>query len=476
MTSTAQTDPAAARRIALVVAFVFFIQLLDSTIILTSLPRMAEDFGITPVAMSVGLTSYLLALAMALPAAGWLGERFGAKRVLVVSISVFMVASLACAFAPRIEAFVAARVFQGLATALMAPVGRQLVLAHAPKSKLIEAIATLTWPALFAPVVGPILGGWITVNFGWEWNFLINLPLGVMSLVLVGLVVPAQSQQSVRSFDAVGFVLTSLALLSLFGGAELFVAGVRPGLYLTAIAGGFALAILAARHFGKSPAPLFDPAVVRIATFRMASLTNGTASRVTINSMPFLLPLFFQVSFGLTPIEAGQLLMIYFIGNLAMKTITTRVMRRFGFRRILLANGFLTALSVGVFAFVGPQLVTLVLWVLLFLAGATRSLQFTALNTLAFADIDGPARSTSTTLLEMSQQLSILLGVAVPVLFIRLSEMARGATATEVTDFRVAFLALGLTGLVATAAFLRLGRDAGAEVTGRGKSETAKTR
>lgn len=474
MASSQAADPAAARRIALVVAFVFFIQLLDSTIIITSLPRMAEDFGITPVAMSVGLTSYLLALAVAVPAAGWLGERFGAKRVLIYSISIFMLASLGCAFAPRLEVFIAARIFQGLAAALMAPVGRQLVLFHAPKSKLIEAIATITWPALFAPVLGPILGGWITVTFGWEWNFLINLPLGLVSLLLIGLVVPAQSRQATRSFDIAGFLLTSLSLLSLFGGVELFVSGNQPGLYLPAIATGLVLAAMAVRHFGQSPAPLFNPTVLRIPTFRMASMTNGTAARVMINSMPFMLPLFFQVSFGISPIEAGQLLMVYFIGNLVMKSITTPIMRRFGFRRILLANGVFAAGSVGVFAFVGPQLATPALWALLFFAGATRSLQFTALNTLAFADIDGPTRSTSTTISEMSQQLSILLGVAVPVLFIRLSETIRGTEITDSMDFRVAFIGMALIGLAATAAFLSLSRDAGAEVAGPHRGLTAK--
>jgi MFS family permease len=195
------------------VALVFFMQLLDSTIIATSLPAMAADFGVEPVTMSVGITIYLLALAAVIPAAGWLGERWGARRVLVVSVALFTVASLACARAPDLWSFVAARIVQGAAAALMAPVGRMLVLGHAPKSQLMSAIATITWPALFAPVVGPILGAWITETVGWQWNFLINLPLGVGALAAFLLLVPDRPSYRARPFDGAGFALCSLSLL-----------------------------------------------------------------------------------------------------------------------------------------------------------------------------------------------------------------------------------------------------------------------
>ncbi len=427
---------------------------------------MARDFGTTPVAMSLGITAYLLAMAVVLPAAGWAGERFGARRVLLVSISLFTLASLACGLAARFDAFILARILQGAAAALMAPVGRLLVLRNAPKSELMTAIATITWPALFAPVIGPVLGAWITETFGWQWNFFVNLPLGAACILLFLILVRDDEPVVRRRFDWPGFALCASALLCVLSGLELFVNGHPPALVLPLAAVGSGLGYLAVRHLGRRDEPLFELGVCRIPSFRMATMTAGTLGRIAINSTPFILPLLFQVGFGLSAIAAGQLVLVYFLGNLGMKSVTTPIMRRFGFRRVLIVNGLAAALAIAALAFVEADLAPPLLWGVLFLAGATRSLQFTALNTLTFADVGAADRATSATLSSVTQQIAMLLGVALSVAMIRLSETARGVEATELTDFRVAILGMALVGAASALSFLALAPETGREVSG----------
>lgn len=454
------------RRIAALVAFVFFIQLLDGTIIATSLPHMAADFGTTPVAMSFGITVYLLAMAVVLPAAGWIGERFGARRVLLVSIALFTIASLACGLVGRFDAFILARVVQGAAAALMAPVGRLLVLRNAPKSELMNAIATITWPALFAPVIGPVLGAWITETFGWQWNFFVNLPLGLACILLFLLLVRDDAPAVPRRFDWPGFGLCSAALLCFLSGLELFVNGQPAALVLPLAAIGAGLGFLAVWHLNRREEPLFDLGVCSIASFRMATMTAGTLGRIAINSTPFILPLLFQIGFGLSAIAAGQLVLVYFLGNLGMKSVTTPIMRRFGFRQVLILNGLAAALAIAALATVEADLALPLLWAALFVAGATRSLQFTALNTLAFADIAAADRATSATLSSVTQQIALLLGVALSVAMIRVSETTRGAAATELVDLRLALFGMALIGAASALCFLGLAPGAGREVSG----------
>jgi len=318
----------------------------------------------------------------------------------------FTLASLACAFAPSLWAFVAARVLQGGAAVLMAPVGRLLVLRHAPKSELMAAIATITWPALLAPVIGPVLGARITETLGWEWNFLVNLPLGLGAVALFLLLVPDQAEGHAAPFDGPGFALCSLALLGLLGGPELLVNGADPRLAAGGLGAGLVLGALAWRHMHGVAAPLFDLGVLAVPSFRLATMTAGTLGRTTISATPFLLPLLFQLGFGLSALASGRLMLVYFLGNLLMKSVTTPLLRAFGFRTVVVANGLLAAATVAGFAAVPPTLPEVALWVLLLATGASRSLQLTALSTLAFADVTERQRATSTTLTAMTQQVA----------------------------------------------------------------------
>ena len=471
LASTPPKDRPGSRRVAMLVAGVFFLQLLDSTIITTALPVMARDFGVSAVTMSLGITAYLLALVVVIPAAGWLAERFGARQILILSILGFTLASLGCAVAARFDLFIAARLAQGAAAALMAPVGRILVLRHASKSDLVRAIATITWPALIAPVIGPFIGGWITQTVGWQWNFLINVPLGLVAAGLFLRLVPHEVPLPVSPFDRKGYGLTALAMILASGGLELVLSGallVGAGL----AAAGVAVALGALAHLRRAAAPLFDLRLMHRDSFRLATMTAGSLQRIAINATPFLLPLLFQLGFGLSVTETGFLILVYFLGNLTAKTITTRLLRLTGFRTLAVTNGIGCGLSVAVFAAVPVAAPDMLLWPLLFFAGAVRSVQFTTLNTLAYAEIEASERATTATLAAMTQQVAMLLGVAVPVAILRAAGAVTGAE-TGLADLRLCLVVMGVVCALAALWFLRLAPGTGADVSGHGPHRPA---
>lgn len=459
--------PGHARVVALVVAVAFFMQLLDGTIVVTSLPQMGRDFGVPPVSMSIGLTIYLLTMAAFIPLSGWLGDRFGARNIFMASITIFTAASLFCGLSSNLEQFIVARAIQGFGAALMTPVGRVIVLKNAPKSELVNAVALITWPALIAPVIGPVIGSLITTYFSWHWNFHINVPIGVIGLFLVWRFVPDQREADAGQLDIPGFLLSALGLTLLLAGLETFTQGTATlPLVVLLLAGGMILGVAATWHFRRVANPLLDLSAFRVQTFALSTLSAGTALRTSINSTPFLIPLFLQVGFGYDAIRAGGYLLVYFAGNLAMKTVTTRTLKAFGFRRVLVVNGLIACGSILACGFLTPSTPEAVTLLLFFIAGLSRSMQFTALNTVGFADITPAQRSSASTLSSMLQQISMLLGVAIAAAIINLSSLIRANSGTPLDDFRWAFVVVGLIGIIASLRFLALPDDAGAEVSG----------
>jgi EmrB/QacA subfamily drug resistance transporter len=456
-----------ARVVALVVAVAFFMQLLDGTIVVTSLPQMGRDFGVEPVAMSIGLTVYLLTMAAFVPLSGWLGDRFGGRNVFMASIAVFTVASLCCGLSSNLEQFIAARAVQGFGAALMTPVGRVIVLRNAPKSELVHAVALITWPALVAPVIGPLLGSLITTYFSWHWNFHINVPIGILGLFLVWRYVPDQREGVSGPLDIPGFLLSALGLTLFLAGLEAFTQGTaRLPLVALLLAGGVVLGVVATWHFRRVAHPLLDLSPFGVRTFALSTLSAGTALRTAINATPFLIPLFLQLGFGLDAVTAGTYLLVYFAGNLAMKTVTTRMLRSFGFRRVLVINGLIATGSIAACGLLTPATAPVVISALFFVAGLSRSMQFTALNTLGFADIAPAQRSSASTLSSMLQQVSMLLGVAISAAILNVASLARAGAGLALDDFRWAFFVVGAIGIAASLRFLALAPDAGAEVSG----------
>jgi EmrB/QacA subfamily drug resistance transporter len=455
------------RRIALIIAAASFIQMLDGAIIATSLPQMARDFGVEAVAMSLGVTAYLLASAIFMPLSAWLADRLGAVRVFLLAIALFTLASVACGLAQDLVQFVLARIVQGVGGAFMVPVGRLIVLRNAPKSEVINVLALITWPALIAPVIGPTLGGAITTYFSWRLNFLINVPLGAIGFLLALIFIRETGDRVARPLDWIGFLLCASSLALLLIGLESMIDAANAWVLALALIGaGIATGWLAIRHLQRAEQPLLDLSSFRHPSFALSNLFAGSYGRMAVNAMPFLLPLLFQIGLGLGPLEAGALMFAYFIGNLVMKSVTTPIIRRFGFRMVLVVNGLLCALSIaGCAAFVPGIPLPAVIAVLL-VAGLTRSMQFTALSSLAFADVEPQDRSSASTLVSMLQQISMVFGVAAGSLALNLSLAVRGEETLALVDFQVAILAVSTLALLSTALLSRLAPDAGAEISG----------
>ncbi|WP_077035718.1 MFS transporter [Pelomonas sp. KK5] len=461
-----EDDAQAARRIAWIVGAAFFMETLDSMIIATALPAMARSFGTTPLQMSQGITAYLVAMAAFAPAAGWSAERFGARRMFVGAIAAFTGASVLCGLAPSPATFFAARALQGAAAALMSPVGRFVVLRETPKQRLIEAIGTITWPGLIGPVVGPVLGGLIVEHASWRWAFFLNLPLGMIGAWLVMRFFPLRKPGHPQALDLRGFLLNATALGAIVQGLSLL--GERQGegiaVPLSVLAFGLAAGALALRHAARAQAPMLDLRVLRVRSFRMANATAGFLSRVAIHASPFLLPLMLQVGMGMSPLDAGTAMLVYMAGNLLMKAVTTPVLRRYGFRTVLTVNGAICALTLVACGTLVPDTPTTLLYGCLLAAGLSRSLNFTAIATLAFADVPDEQRANATGLSTMLQQLAISMGVAFAALALGLSQSMRDAGSLQMADFRHAWFAAGALMALAALVARRLDHDAGAAI------------
>ncbi|HEX2792055.1 MAG TPA: MFS transporter [Steroidobacteraceae bacterium] len=455
------------RLVASIVAGAFFMQLLDGTIINTSLPQMAQSFGVTPVGVSIGITIYLMSAVAIMPLSGWLADRFGSRNVFTAAIAVFTVASLCCGLARGLTQFGVARAVQGVGGALMTPVGRLVVLRSTQKSELLHAIALITWPALAAPVVAPALGGLITTYISWRWNFLLNVPLGALGAVLALRFVPNTMADTRPRMDWRGFVYAALSLTALLYGLQsLTQERVDGWLSGGLISAGTALAIMAIRHFSHARHPLLQLSAARVRTYAMTSISAGLAFRAAISATPFLLPLLFQLIFGLSALASGMLVLVYFVGNMGIKPLTTPILRRVGFRTVLVVNGVLAGLAIMACALLTPQTPRALVVVVLLLAGMTRSMQFTGFNSLAFADISAEQRSSAATLSSVLEQVAAVLGVASGAIVLNLCQRFWAESAVSPGAFRIAFMLAGITAAAAALSFRRLHADAGIEISG----------
>ncbi|MCW2598837.1 MAG: family efflux transporter permease subunit [Frankiales bacterium] len=457
----------AQRNVALLVAGAFFMENLDGTIIATAAPKMAQSLSVSSVDISVAITSYLLTLAVLIPASGWVSERWGPRRVFCVAIAIFTIASALCAASTSLPELAATRVLQGVGGAMMVPVGRLTVLRIIDKQDLIRAIAYLTWPALLAPVLAPALGGVIVTYASWRWIFLVNVPLGAMAIVLALRVIPPSTQLRPPRFDWLGLGLTASALASLLGAGELAQADRTDWVALAGLgAVGVALCGVATAYLGRVEHPVLDLRAMRIQTFRVAH-AGGLVYRVTILAVPFLLPLMFQDGFGWSPVKAGLVVLFVFVGNIGIKPLTTPLLQRWGFRPVLIFAAWGAVLSQACFALLSGDMPLAAVLVLMTLSGAARSIGFTAFNTMAFADVESEAMTAANTLSSSLQQLAAGLGVAVGALALRVGgpiSSSLGLSGSALTPYRVGFAVLAAISLIPVIEASRLPASAGQQL------------
>ncbi|WP_224166471.1 MFS transporter [Arthrobacter sp. StoSoilA2] len=451
-------------RLALLVAATFFMEFLDGTILTTAIPSIAADFRVAPADINITMTAYLVTVAMGIPLSSWLAERFGARRIFCLAISVFTIASLFCAVSTDLTMLTLSRVAQGAGGAMMVPVGTLVVLRGTPKSELLRATAYLVWPGLLAPVLAPMVGGALTTFLSWHWIFIINVPLGLAAFIAALRLVPRTQFDANRRLDWFGLLLTTLGVGSLVVGLETLGGHASNLLAVVVVTAGLVSLAGAVWWMSKARVPLFNLSVFGTRTFRATS-TGGFIYRLTISSVPFLLPLMFQDGFGWDPLKAGVMVAAVFVGNIGIKPATTPLIRRFGFKPVLVFASFASAVTFALCAFLNAQTPEPLIFALLLLSGAFRSIGFSAYASVQYADIVPGQLPSANAISATLVQLAAAAGIAVGALFLRLFESTDVLGVDQVAAYKGAFIAMAVLMLVSTVDSLTLQRHAGAEVS-----------
>jgi EmrB/QacA subfamily drug resistance transporter len=455
------------RIVPLIVAVALFMENMDSTVIATSLPAIAADIGTSPLALKLAVTSYLLSLAVFIPVSGWTADRFGARTVFRAAIAVFMLGSISCAISGSLTQFVAARIVEGMGGAMMTPVARLILVRSVDRHELVNAMVWVTLPALIGPLIGPALGGFITTYISWHWIFLINIPIGLTGIVLATIFIEDVRAQTPDPFDPVGWGLAGFGIGGLvLGGSMLGLSYLPIGVAVALIVMGAISSYAYVWHARRAPFPVLDLSLLKVPTLH-AAVVGGFIYRAGIGAMPFLLPLLLQLGFNLTAFQSGLITLSNVVGAMGMKTVIPIILRRWGFRRVLVVNVLISAVLVAACATFQPGVSFAWIVGILIVGGFFRSLEFTSLNTLAYADIDSRRMSRATSLVAVAQQVSISVGVAIGALAVDLTLLARGRTTITAADFQPAYIAIALISASAFFVFARMPAEAGADLAQR---------
>ena len=460
------------RPMALIIASAMFMEQLDATVLTTALPTMARDFGVAPLKMSLSLTGYLLSLAIFIPISGRIADRFGALRIFRAAIAVFLLGSILCGLSNSLGVLVAARLVQGLGGAMMIPVGRLVLLRSVPKSELVSAMSWLLVPSLIGPVIGPMVGGFIVTYVSWRWIFFINVPIGILGAALAGRYI-AEVKGQRRETDLIGFLLSGTALSCLMFGLELATHyatnySVIALLFVIGLISG----VLYLAHARRHPDPVLDLRLLKIATFRLSTVA-GSISRIAAGSIPFLLPLMMQLGFGFSPARSGTITFATAAGSMLMKSVAPKVLRRFGFRRVMVWNGLISSAFIGCYAFFRPDTPLALIYALLLIGGFFQSLQFTAYNTIAYADIPSEEMSSATSFYTTIQQLMLSLGICFAATLLHVTSFVFSHGTLTLPEFSFALFAVAAISAWASAACRQLRPDAGADMSGHRSAQVA---
>ncbi|MGJ4946603.1 MFS transporter [Bradyrhizobium sp. HKCCYLS1011] len=455
------------RVIPLIVAAALFMENMDSTVIATSLPAIAADIGTSPLTLKLAITSYLLSLAVFIPASGWTADRFGARKVFSLAVVVFILGSIGCALSQSVSNFVFARILQGIGGAMMTPVGRLVLLRSVDKSALVGAMAWVTVPALIGPVIGPPLGGFITTYFSWHWIFLINIPIGLAGIALALRVIAPIKSDNPEPFDLYGMVLAGIGLAGIAFGLSVAGLNLLPWSVVAAlIAVGAISMTLYVMHSRRTNSPVLDFSMLRLPTLR-ASLIGGFMFRLGIGALPFLLPLLMQIGFGLSPFQSGLVTFGSSAGAMGMKALAARIIKAFGFRHLMTINALISSVFLAACALFTPHTPLLLILIILVVGGFFRSLQFTAINTVAYAEVETAQMSRATTLTAVGQQLALSAGVAVGAFSVETTMWLHDASELSASSFAPAFVVVAIISALSSILFWQMPDDAGSEISGR---------
>jgi EmrB/QacA subfamily drug resistance transporter len=460
---------ASSRLIALIVASAMFMAGLDASVVVVAMPDMARTFSVRPIDLNIGITIYILAQAVLLPSSSWVADRFGARRVFVLALAGFTVASILCGLSRTLPQFIVARVVQGAAASCMTPIARMVLLRSTEKQDLVSVLTISTVPMLIAPTLGPPVGGFITTYLSWPWIFLLNVPVGIAGVALVLRFIPPMRGEPRRPFDALGFALLAAASGGVLFGLELLSASNGPWLFGGGLVlAGIGCAVAAVRHLRSHPHPVLSLKAAGIPTFATTSLNGGVLVRLPVRALPFILPLLFEVVLGMSAVYSGFLLLAMNGGDLLLKTAATRSVRRFGFRSILIASTSVMLVGVLLCAAFSAATAYWVIFAVLAASGMARSLLFTGMGTLAFADVPHEELGSATVLWNLVLQATNALGVSLAAILMNLTSWALGEPMGHVTlaNCRVALIVMGLIGALSIVPFARLPHHAGAAVSG----------
>ena len=453
------------RTIALIVGAAMFMETLDGTVLATALPVMAHELGVSAPSLSIALTSYLISLAIFIPVSGRIADRFGARTVFRGAIILFTLGSILCALAPNVPLLVAARFFQGIGGALMLPVGRLVRMRSVEKRDLIQATSWVLIPAIVGPIIGPPVGGFIVTYLNWRWIFYINVPIGILGVVLVSIFIANTREDSHEGFDWTGMVLSSSALgLLLFGFELTSHEGQLPlalGLLVTGALSGIAYIF----HARRAANPILDISLMRIHTFG-TSMIAGSITRICQGAHPYLLPLMMQLGFGLSALQSGLMTLATALGAIAAKPIAPLLLRRFGFRDVLMVNGFFAAGGYALCGLFRPRWPMPGMFLVMVMSGLFMSLQFTGYNTIAYDEIEQKRMGSATSFYTTFQQLMLSVGICAGAAALQAAMSVRGHAGPQFPDFTVAFFTVAVISLLATYWNLRFTARDGVEISG----------
>ncbi|MFT3903458.1 MAG: MFS transporter [Niabella sp.] len=462
--------------VSLIVGGTFLMENLDGTVITTALPQMAKSFHADPLHLSIGVSTYIIMLAVFIPVSGWITERFGLKKVFGTAILGFVVSSVLCGFSYNLVTFTLARTLQGIFGSMMVPVGRLSVLRNTAKHDLVSAIAFITWPGLIGPIIGPFVGGYITTYFSWHWIFFINVPLGIIAFLLVLKFIPDTKEYKKKPLDFKGFILSTIGMIGFMIGLESISNRMLSFTTSTLLVLASASVFYAFyRHTKKTKYPLIDFTEMRTKTYAV-TIYSGSLTRMVIGMAPFLTPMMFQVGFGLNAFQSGTLLMATMIGNLSMKPATVWITKNFSFRAVLVVNTILLSLSSFAMVLLFPETPHWMIITVLFISGMIRSVQFSSLNTLAYADVPAERMNNANTLYSTAQQMSLGMGITLGAISLRTASLINHTNFNyQVKDFHLAFALIGALGLLTLFEYLKLSPRDGVSVRNIKKRIPVKT-